>query len=212
MPKERKGFNFYKSYFDMYNELTSKEDKLKFIDVLLKRQFYGTEPSNLKGMVKFAYISQKHSIDSQVNGFITKTKIDLQPPTEGAAIGGGKGAALQEKGEGKEKEQYGFLEFWNHYHEITNLPKSDKDSTLKHWKKLSLEEKRKAYSMAQPYFNSVEDKKFLVKARTFISNRRFDDEFALANQDLTDKSKKPKGMINAHWHHATGKWIDFGTP
>ena len=66
--KERKGFNFYKSYYDVYKEL-SKSDKAIFIDALLNRQFHGVEPEGLKGMVKFAYISQKYNIDKQVKGF-----------------------------------------------------------------------------------------------------------------------------------------------
>ena len=69
----RKAFNFYLSYFDVYQELSDK-DKLIFIDALLNRQFYGVEPTDLKGMVKFAYISQKHNIDAQVEGFENKTK------------------------------------------------------------------------------------------------------------------------------------------
>jgi len=64
----RKHFKFYKSYFDVYNELPAK-DRLLFIDALFNKQFLGEDPKNLKGMSKFAYVSQKHSIDRQVKGF-----------------------------------------------------------------------------------------------------------------------------------------------
>ena len=67
----RKGFNFYRSYWEVANELNDK-DRLEFYDALLKREFTGEE-SELSGMVKFAYLSQKHSIDNQIEGYLNKT-------------------------------------------------------------------------------------------------------------------------------------------
>jgi hypothetical protein len=81
---KRKGFNFFRSYFDVYNELENDRDKLQFIEALLNRQFLGVKPTNLKGMAKFAYISQTNSIDSQVKGYETKTGNALcQDPKQG---------------------------------------------------------------------------------------------------------------------------------
>jgi len=80
---KRKGFNFFRSYYDVYNELESDKDKVAFIDALLDRQFLGVKPTDLKGMSKFAYISQTNSIDSQVKGYETKTNTILLPPTVG---------------------------------------------------------------------------------------------------------------------------------
>jgi len=45
----------------------------------LNRQFLGVKPTDLKGMAKFAYISQTNSIDSQVKGYEDKTKTILTP-------------------------------------------------------------------------------------------------------------------------------------
>lgn len=101
---KRKGFNFFRSYFDVYNELESNEDKAAFIDALLDRQFMGIKPTNLKGMAKFAYISQTNSIDSQVKGFEDKTGIILnptEPPTQGVIITPTE--QVEVKGEVKEK-------------------------------------------------------------------------------------------------------------
>ena len=47
---KRKGFNFFRSYYDVFNELP-KEDKLVFIEALLDRQFLGIKPDNLQGML-----------------------------------------------------------------------------------------------------------------------------------------------------------------
>lgn len=89
---KRKGFNFFRSYYDVYNELSDK-DKVAFMDALLDRQFLGKKPTDLKGMAKFAYISQTNSIDSQVKGYEDKTGITLDggseppyaPPTDGGS-------------------------------------------------------------------------------------------------------------------------------
>ena len=72
---KRKGFNFYRSYFDVYNMLETDKDKAQFIDALLNKQFLGREPKELKGMVNFAWISQFNNIDDQVKGWESKTKL-----------------------------------------------------------------------------------------------------------------------------------------
>ena len=111
---KRKGFNFFRSYYDVYNELESNEDKVAFIDALLDRQFLGIKPLKLKGMAKFAYISQTNSIDSQVKGFEDKTGIKLttniggsDTPTVGGYVGGSDTPTVQVEVEVevKEKEQ-----------------------------------------------------------------------------------------------------------
>jgi hypothetical protein len=71
---KRKGFNFFRSYFDVYNELETDKDKVAFIDALFDRQFLGVKPDDLKGMAKFAYISQTNSIDTQVKGYEDRMK------------------------------------------------------------------------------------------------------------------------------------------
>tara|TARA_R110000850_G_scaffold123350_1_gene241323 strand:+ start:115 stop:738 length:624 start_codon:yes stop_codon:yes gene_type:complete len=107
---KRKGFNFFRSYFDVYNELESKDDKVAFMDALLERQFMGVKPTELKGMAKFAYISQTNSIDSQVKGYEDKTKTRLNPldtkiitPTAPPTYGGKVTPTLQVEVEVQEK-------------------------------------------------------------------------------------------------------------
>jgi hypothetical protein len=97
----RKAFNFYRSYYDVSKELT-KNERGEFLWALLQKQFEGIEPdfNELSKMSKFAYLSQKHSIDAQVLGFEGKTKIILNP-IEGGTEGGTEGGKVQ----GKEKEK-----------------------------------------------------------------------------------------------------------
>jgi len=102
---KRKGFNFFRSYYDVYNELETTEDKVAFIDALLDRQFLGIKPTELNGMAKFAYISQVNSIDSQVKGYEDKTKTTLHP-TQPPAVGVQIPPAVQVEVKEKEKEQF----------------------------------------------------------------------------------------------------------
>ena len=89
---KRKGFNFFRSYYDVYNMLSDK-DKVAFMDALLEMQFQGVEPTQLKGQAKSAWISQFNSISAQCKGWEDKTGLKLNTqtvttPTEGGRQGG----------------------------------------------------------------------------------------------------------------------------
>lgn len=107
----RKGFNFYRSYFDVAMELPDK-DRLAFYDALAKRQFLGEEPT-LTGMAKLAYISQKYVIDAQVKGWEDKTgtslkvveKQEVNTPCQGGTEGGSQGGYVDPSVQEKEKEK-----------------------------------------------------------------------------------------------------------
>ena len=107
----RKGFNFYRSYFDVAMELPDK-DRLAFYDALAKRQFLGEEPT-LTGMAKLAYISQKYVIDAQVKGWEDKTgtslkvveKQEVNTPCQGGCQGGDGGGSCAPSVQEKEKEK-----------------------------------------------------------------------------------------------------------
>jgi len=99
----RKAINFFRSYYDIAQELND-QDRLLFYDALLNKQFENKE-TNLTGMSKFAYLSQKHSIDSQIQGYYDKTKDEKFNPSVGGTVGGTIAPSLQEKEQEKEKEQ-----------------------------------------------------------------------------------------------------------
>jgi hypothetical protein len=116
----RKGFNFYRSYYDVYNELEDA-DKLTFIEALLNKQFLDIEPDNLTGMTKFAWISQYNSIDQQVKGYKSKTKDPMQGGKQGGLLRGNLTPALQEEEKGKEKVQEKGEEEDNRHRQIIEL-------------------------------------------------------------------------------------------
>jgi len=106
--KDRLAFKFYRSYFEVAKELPEKE-RLEFLWALLNKQFANVE-TELTGLAKFAYISQEHSIKSQVQGYLDK----IHPPTQGGTKGGSKGGikggtkapSVQEKEKEKVKDIY----------------------------------------------------------------------------------------------------------
>lgn len=131
----RKAFNFYRSYYDVARELSDK-DRAAFLWAICQRQFEGVE-TELNGLAKIAYISQKHNIDSQVFGYENKTNTRLTP-TEGGSQGGSiaptEGGSVQEKEkeEVKEKLKYQFELFWKKYpNKIAKQKTWDKFKSLK---------------------------------------------------------------------------------
>lgn len=99
----RKAINFFRSYYDVAMELNDK-DRLAFYDALLNKQFENVEPE-LNGMAKFAYLSQKHSIDTQIKGYFDKTKDDKFNPNQAPLVGGSQGGSKPPYGQEEEQEE-----------------------------------------------------------------------------------------------------------
>ena len=78
-----------------------------------------------------------------------------------------------------DKEKITFNYFWNHFHKHIKQPKAKKEPAFKHWKKLTLEQQRKAYNQIAPYSKSKpkSEHEFLCIARTYLSDKLFNDEF-----------------------------------
>ena len=93
----------------------------------------------------------------------------------------------------KDNKEELFLRFWDKYHLITKLPKTDKDSTMKYWNKLKYLEKGKAIDNIQLYYDSLKEKKYCKKARTYLSDKNFNDEFNPVLNELTTSKPKPFG-------------------
>ncbi len=70
-----------------------------------------------------------------------------------------------------------FEQFWEKYHSTTGKPKTDKVPAEKYWNRLTKTKKKKAYDMIIPYFESLDNPKYCKKARTYLADRNFEDEF-----------------------------------
>lgn len=82
----------------------------------------------------------------------------------------------------EEEKEEGFLFFWDSYHLITGMKKTDLESAKKKWAALNKQEQKKASEMIALYFNSLPDKKFCKKARTYLSDKNFNDDLTPAVQ------------------------------
>lgn len=83
------------------------------------------------------------------------------------------------KNDNNEKEnkiKHDFELFWEHYHENTGIAKTDKEAAFKYWKKLTIDEMRLAYGMVQDYKRSIDNPKYIKKARTYLRDKNFNDE------------------------------------
>lgn len=105
MENERLVFKFYKSYFDTAKLLDDK-NRLAFYDALLEKQFNFIEPT-LTGLAELVYVSQKHNIDSQVNGWLEKIKsMGIEPPATPPATPPALQLEKKYKNKKKKKDEY----------------------------------------------------------------------------------------------------------
>lgn len=111
----------------------------------------------------------------------------------------------QEDKEDKE-DNISFDDFWNSYHEITQKVKTDKEAAQKYWNKLKEPERQKAIEMIKPYFLNLTDTKYCKKARTYLADKNFNDEYTVnkgsSEGTSTGKSFGHLGGFkeNPNWH------------
>lgn len=183
----RKAINFFRSYYDVAKELSDK-DRLAFYDAILKKQFENID-SNLTGMANFAYVSQKHSITSQIKGYYDKTKDEkfnpIAPPTVGATEPPSQQVQVQGEGQEEVQEQLvniAFSEFWNLY----NKKVGNKDKAEKKWNSLKDSERQKIIDTLPAFLNSIPDKQYQPHPQTYLNNSRWNDEI---NLDTSNNKK-----------------------
>lgn len=98
----------------------------------------------------------------------------------------------KDKDKDKDKEVE-FLLFWDTYQLKTKLKKTDREATEKYWYKLTVGEKALALHNIGDYYNSLNDKKYCKKARTYLSDKNFNDEFTIKPPiNPKHQSEKPK--------------------
>ena len=100
----------------------------------------------------------------EANLFIKKTENGYELRSKGRELFGN-------------KNDINFDEFWEKWHNVTHLPKTDKEAAIKYWKPLKSKEKLNAFNNIEGYYNSLSDKKYCKKARTYIKDKNFNDEF-----------------------------------
>jgi len=76
-----------------------------------------------------------------------------------------------------------FIKFWDFYHSESGKPKTDQPPALKYWNALSVSEKSAAMENAKKYFATVSEKKYIKKARTYLKDKSFNDDFTIPPQE-----------------------------
>jgi len=112
---KRKAFNFLRSYYDVLNELNDDKDKLSYLLAIMDKSFLDENPQGLSFLANLCYESQRHSIESSVNGWKRAEKTDLlgnpittietTPTTTPTTTSPTTPKEEEEKEEEKEKEQ-----------------------------------------------------------------------------------------------------------
>jgi hypothetical protein len=74
-----------------------------------------------------------------------------------------------------------FEEFWDKYHQITKLPKTDLKPAKLKWNRLTKGKKKKAVDNIKLYYDSLNDKRYCKKARTYLEDEAFENEFKINN-------------------------------
>jgi len=157
--ENRKQFKFYRSYWDIAKEIPTKEDVADYFMALCEYQFTGVAPEIL-GMAKFAFLSQKHSLDRQVEGFIFATETTQKEDTpEGTPKGGYEGTP-----KGTPTAINNNKEIINNtkYNNIEN-PKSDFDFNLDQCLKFI----NKAFGKKYKIINETNKKKYKVLLKQY---------------------------------------------
>ena len=107
-PTKRKAFNFLRSYFDVLNELQNDKDRLSFLLSIINKQFLDEDPKELNFISNLCYESQRHQIESSVNGWKRANKDTLitDPPTNPPTTPTTDPKEEEEKEQGEEEVEY----------------------------------------------------------------------------------------------------------
>ena len=89
-------FKFYKSYWDIFNQLNSDKEKVEFIEILNNVHFFNQHINSIKPKtqnLKLAFASIKHSLEASIKGYCDKLNIDYDDynftyPYQGGKQGG----------------------------------------------------------------------------------------------------------------------------
>lgn len=86
-----------------------------------------------------------------------------------------------------------FKEFWDKYHQICNIPKTDAAQAKIYFNRLNRHEKIAALNNIPQYYNSCVKNKdvrsgkiYVKKARTYLSDKNFNDEFDYKHDNVVE--------------------------
>lgn len=70
-----------------------------------------------------------------------------------------------------------FFVFWDEYHEVTQLHKTNLAKAQREWRKLSEKEQQLAIDNIDEYYYHQNNRKFILQASTYLANKAFLNEY-----------------------------------
>lgn len=203
-PTKRKAFNFLRSYFDVLNELKTDKDRLDFLLSIINKSFLDQDPENLNFLVNLCYESQRHQIESSVNGWKRANKdtpittLGTNPPTNPTTDPKEEEEEVQEKEKEKDKsyieKKESFINWFNQQKEV-KTGKKGKVSVLSSTDDNNLKQLFKGYELSD--FKIALDNMFL--STWAVENKMCYPAHFLRidnfNKYLAQGSKEPKKAI-----------------
>lgn len=162
-------------------------DKLKATSELTSK------PTNKYTIITICNYDDYQIKDTDINQQINQQLTNNQPATNQQLT-----TNKNNNNKKKEKEKV-FEVFWDHYHTVTAMRKTDKEDALKYWVKLTDDEITSAHENVKPYFDSLSDQKYCKKARTYLGDKNFNDEFTSVKKADPKYNFDYSSMINPDW-------------
>lgn len=195
--KQKKSFIFYSDWIDTFKELPKdkgydllmhilsyvNDENPKTDDFIIKALFANMKNTLKRDLQKWEEQRKQRSEAGKKSAEIRRTKFNerstvvnerTRKPTVSVSVSDSVSVNVNDI-----KKEFNI--FWNKYHLITNKQKTDKEPAFKHWNKLNKEDKIKAIENIQLYYNSLKDTKYCKKARTYLADKNFNDEFNIKN-------------------------------
>ena len=185
MAKDKKSFVLYLDNRELFDDI-SDEDAGKLIkhifsyvsdenpkpaNITVKLLFIGIKSQLKRDLKKYEKVCKRNKDNGLKGG---RPKNPTEPKKPSGLIDNPtkpkKADSDNDSGNDNESDIYKVIEFellWNEFHDITKKLKEDKKDTEKHWVKLTVEEKQKAFTNIKSYYDSIDNKKICKKARTY---------------------------------------------
>lgn len=207
MAENKKSFILYTDQKELIEELTNEE-----AGILLKHLYRYVNDENPvceDKQAKLAFISIKQALKRDLKKWETQQKQRKEAARKSVESRQRKQTTVNDRSSSstvndnvnvsvnvndnnkssKDDQKDNFELFWNQFHKITGKPKEKKEAAFKHWKKLKLDEQRKAYAQIEKFSKSKNDKQYLVIARTYLSDKVFNDEFIVSSETKNEEVK-----------------------
>lgn len=220
MADNKKSFIAYADWYDIFKELPDKEagqlvkhlfsyvndENPEAKSILIKASFATIKNTLKRDLKKWEKYIEKQSNNGKKGGRPKKEETQKNP---NKAVG-----FLEKPNKAKKADSVSvnvsdsnnnkpqlsvedtFNLFWDRYHELTGHPKNNKKPAFKYWKKLTLEQRRKAYEKIGLYAKTNETK-YLKIARTYLADETFNDELVAANNSKED-TESPRMYVKNH--------------